>query len=248
MKKIEFTNSTGTKLVGLLEGDSKDKVVVLCHGFKTKKEGRSCTRLAELLPQSGISTFRFDFFGHGESEGEFADITISEGVSDILCALQLVQKQGFKKIGLFGNSFGGICALGAALEFPLASLALLCPVSDYKAHAERKFGKERIEKWKQEGIILYDIKEGKEFWLRYPFFEDTKKWIMYPKVNAITCPVIIVHGDADTTVPLEQSQMLVKKLPKAQLEVVPGADHRFTNPAHMENAMKLCAAFLKRNI
>ncbi|MFQ5721848.1 MAG: serine aminopeptidase domain-containing protein, partial [Candidatus Aminicenantales bacterium] len=80
-KKLFFKNSQGLKLCGILSNPTsqKDKlIVILCHGFLRSKEGRTYISLEEILNQAGISTFRFDFFGHGQSEGKFEEITSSE--------------------------------------------------------------------------------------------------------------------------------------------------------------------------
>ncbi|MCK4786450.1 MAG: hypothetical protein KAV87_22015, partial [Desulfobacteraceae bacterium] len=80
-EKIFFKDSKGNKLCGILSNPTSQKekpIIILCHGFSTSKEGRTYVRLEEILNSSGISTFRFDFFGHGESEGIFEEITTSE--------------------------------------------------------------------------------------------------------------------------------------------------------------------------
>ncbi|GAH38486.1 unnamed protein product, partial [marine sediment metagenome] len=85
--------------------------MILCHGFSTCKDSYTYVRLEEILNGKGISTFRFDFFAHGESEGEFEDITISEAVDDILNAIRFLKESGYLKIGLVGSSFGGIASV-----------------------------------------------------------------------------------------------------------------------------------------
>lgn len=83
--KIFFKNSKGIKLCAILNNPTRDvnrPVIVLCHGFSTSKNSATYVALAERLSEHGISTFRFDFFGHGGSEGNFENITISEAVDD----------------------------------------------------------------------------------------------------------------------------------------------------------------------
>lgn len=70
-EKIVIINRYGEKLAGVLhEAGSKD-IVVLCHGFRSSKEGRTMLSLANALTSENISIFRFDFSGNGESEGTF---------------------------------------------------------------------------------------------------------------------------------------------------------------------------------
>ncbi len=115
--KIFFKNSKGNKLCGIVNNPSKSKVkpiIVLAHGFSSNKNSGTYTVLTERLAKYNISTLRFDFYGHGESEGRFEDITISEAVDDILQAIKYLKLQGYKKIGLMGSSFGGISSIIAA--------------------------------------------------------------------------------------------------------------------------------------
>lgn len=72
MKKVNFNNSKGNKLCGILTNPTEDKnkpIIILCHGFSSSKDSSTYTSLAESFTKHDISTFRFDFFGHGESEG-----------------------------------------------------------------------------------------------------------------------------------------------------------------------------------
>lgn len=117
MKKVFFQNSKGNKLVGIISNAdrSKDKpVIILAHGFTSSKDSDTYTTLAEELEKHGLTSFRFDFFAHGESEGEFEDITVSEATDDILQAIAFLKTLGYRHIGLMGSSFGGAASIMAA--------------------------------------------------------------------------------------------------------------------------------------
>lgn len=133
--KIFFNNSKGDKLCGVLLNPTNDRnqpMIVLAHGFSTNKNSGTYTILTERLAKYKISTFRFDFYGHGESEGEFENITVSEAVDDILQAIEYLKSKGYKKIGLMGSSFGGISSIMAASKSKgIYVLALKSPVSNY---------------------------------------------------------------------------------------------------------------------
>ncbi|KAE8666880.1 nucleosome/chromatin assembly factor group [Hibiscus syriacus] len=62
-------NKHGEKLVGLLHEAKSKEIVVLCHGFRSRKDYNTMANLAAALEKEGISVFRFDFAGNGESEG-----------------------------------------------------------------------------------------------------------------------------------------------------------------------------------
>src|SRR6185369_10396244 len=93
-------------------------IVVLCHGFATSKESFTNVDLEKNLNENNFSTLRFDFFGHGESEGKFEDITISQEVRDIFAAVKYLKSLGYGKIGLVGSSSGGGAGIMAAAQLP----------------------------------------------------------------------------------------------------------------------------------
>ena len=52
-------------------------IAILCHGFLSSKTSSTNNALTRMLIAQGIATFRFDFFGQGESEGPFDQITVA---------------------------------------------------------------------------------------------------------------------------------------------------------------------------
>ena len=163
-QKIFFENSKGIKLCGVLSNPTNDTtkpMIILCHGFSTGKDGRTYVRLEEILNAQEISTFRFDFFGHGESEGKFEEITTSEAVDDVLNAIEFIKRSGYERIGLVGSSFGGIASVFAASRSEdLYVLALKSPVSDYKSMSETRRSEEELEDWKRKGFIELEGPNG----------------------------------------------------------------------------------------
>ncbi|KAF8081193.1 hypothetical protein N665_0900s0001 [Sinapis alba] len=75
-ERIEIPNSHNEKLVGLLHETGSRDVVVLCHGFRSNKNDTIMKSVAAAIEKEGISAFRFDFSGNGESEGSFAMIVL----------------------------------------------------------------------------------------------------------------------------------------------------------------------------
>ena len=77
-------------------------VAVLCHGFLSGKNSTTNKTLTRALTDRGIATFRFDFFGQGESEGPFEELTNTLAVGQAGAALDLMKEKGFRRIGLMG--------------------------------------------------------------------------------------------------------------------------------------------------
>jgi len=252
-EKLFFKNSKGNRLCGILSNPMSDKessIIILCHGFTTGKEGNTYVRLEKMLNEKGISTFRFDFFGHGESEGNFEEITTSEAVDDILNAIQFLKASGYRKIGLVGSSFGGLASMVAASNTnDLYVLALKSPVSDYSSLFDAQHDKQEIEleTWKEKGFVYFTNGNGRERKLNYSFFEDAKKIRGYESAKNIELPTLIVHGDKDETVPVEQSKRTANLIENCRLELIEGADHRYTDPEHFGRMLHLISEYIINN-
>ena len=225
--KLFFKNSKGQKICGiLLEANlNKEKVVILVHGYSSNKNSNSSKQISEELEKRKISSFRIDLDGCGESEGDFAEQTISSAADDISHAIKLMKNKGYKEISLFGSSMGGIAVMVTALNYPeIRRIGLKAPVSDYPSLKLSRDGKEGIDKWKQDGFNYFKSREG-NLRVNYSFFEDSKKHVMYEQVKKIKSPVLIIHGNVDKSVPVEYSEKVVTRFQNGKLIVLKDADH-----------------------
>ena len=206
------------------------RLVVLCHGFLSGKNSTTNRTLTRFLNEQGLATFRFDFFGHGDSDGPFENITVSLALHQTRAALDLVIARGYDRIGLAGSSFGGLVAiLAAAQRRDIACLALKCPVVDFAEELRLTFSPEELARWQATDMIPNIIGGPDRVRLQYDFYEDCLKHIAYGPAERITVPTLIVQGEQDECVPLHQSRRLHDALrgPK-RLDLLPGADHQFT--------------------
>ncbi len=249
-EKLFFSNSKGNKLVGILSnpgGSKENPVVILCHGFSTNKESKTYLLLEKALNEKGIAIFRFDFFGHGESEGKFEDITISEAVDDTMQAIAFLKEKGFQKICLFGSSFGGMAALVAASKAPgLRLLALKSPVSDYLGKITAQEDQVDVWQWKKKGFFWHESSRMGRQKLNYSYFEDAEKVSGFEAAKQIKIPTLIVHGSLDKVVPVEQSKKTSSLIPNCRLEIVEGADHKYSKPLYFQKMLELVVGFIAK--
>jgi len=247
-EKISFKDNQGNKVVGILS-EAGDNVIILCHGFNSKKETAKVVEIEKKLNENKISTLRFDFFGHGESDGKFEDLTISKAVGDILKAIEFLKEKGYKKIGLVGDSFGGISSIVTASKTSdLYVLGLTSPVSNYVDKILSQPEWYNYDIWKKQGYIYYKtVKYGKTIKLNYGFFEDAKNNNGYEAAKKIKIPTLIVHGDKDTSVPVEQSIKTAKSIENCKLEIIKGSDHYYSKPEDFDKMIKFVIDFIVEN-
>jgi pimeloyl-ACP methyl ester carboxylesterase len=206
------------------------RLAVLCHGFLSGKNSTTNKTLTRLLNERGLATFRFDFFGQGDSDGPFEELTTTLAVHQAETVLDLVTARGYDRIGLVGSSFGGLVAiLTAAQRQDIACLALKCPVVDFAEELRLTFGLEELAQWKATDTIPNIMGGTSRVRLRYDFYEDCLTQIAYGPAEQITVPTLIVQGEQDECVPLHQSRRLYDALGgQKKLVLLPEADHQFT--------------------
>ena len=250
-EKVHFKDSKGNNLCGIISNpfsDKKKPIVILCHGFSSSKEGRSHKKLEEILNKNNISTFRFDFYGHGESEGKFEDITVSKAIDGVLNAIHFVKKEGYNKIGLIGGSFGGLASMVAASRSnDLFILSLKSPISSFNVTMNDGGWKKMKEDARKKGYTFYTNNKGEARKLNHSFFEEAEKISGYDFAGNIKIPTLIVHGEKDELVNVEQSKKTARLIPNCRIEIIDDADHRYTNPEHFEKTLNLISQFIIKN-
>jgi len=246
MEKVFFNNSKGNKLCGILSSKNiSQPIIILAHGFGSNKDRNAYLALEKRFNGNGITVFRFDFHGHGESGGKFEELTVSQAADDVLNAIRFIKNKGYHKIALVGCSFGGMASiLAAAKSKDLMVLALKAPVSDYLGKITADLSHYPINEWKEKGFIYYTNTTGEKKKLNYSFFEDAENINGYQEAAKILIPTFIVHGDKDKNVPVEQSKKLVQIIKNSKLEIIAGADHFFSKPDDFDKAHRLIVKFV----
>ncbi len=219
--KIIFKNKSGLKLAGIwyVPKEKTDKAVILAHGITADKDEFGIfVELAELFKNNGFAVFRFDFRGHGESEGKSVDMTLTGEMEDLEVALNEVKNRDYKNIGLLGASFGGgISTLFVSdYQTEFKCLCLWNPTLNYH-HCYLSPTKTSIRKFKAH--IKNDIAKqgwaylyGNTFKIGKALLEEMKYLFPYKALKKIGIPTVIIHGDKDSSVPYEDSQKYIQNL------------------------------------
>jgi len=182
-----------------------------------------------------------DFFGHGESDGPFESLTLTHCIEQVTGLIAWLERRGYSKIGLIGSSFGGYVAAHIASRYPrLFVLGLKCPVSDYPAIWRNRMGEGGMSHWKGIGQISFASQTGQER-LGYQFYDDMLAYDTYSAAGHIQAPTLVIHGDADEDVPVDQSRKFFSSMTvvKKEMEILSGADHDFSKPADFDKMIHL---------
>ncbi|KAG0485652.1 hypothetical protein HPP92_009526 [Vanilla planifolia] len=107
-QRVEISNKHGEKLVGVLHSTSSNNLVILCHGFRSTKDEKTILNLTAALTRDGMSVFRFDFAGNGESEGEFQYGNYRKEADDLHAVVLYFKERNFKVSAICGHSKGKV--------------------------------------------------------------------------------------------------------------------------------------------
>ncbi len=226
-EKAIFKNSKGLELRGILHTPKgqTDSIVVMAHGFCSNKDRERTVETAELYAKNGIAALRFDFGGSGESYK--TEITVGKQVDDLKSAIKFVKGKGYKKIGLQGESLGGLVSI-LAHNAGIKAMVLWAPVTEKKKNVDKVLAQEGLSKEEFERIgHIVKKKDGKDFVIPKKYFEERIAVNQKKILSKIKCPVLILHGEKDDVVPLEDSKEAVKILKNSKLEIIAGLGHRF---------------------
>jgi dipeptidyl aminopeptidase/acylaminoacyl peptidase len=201
--------------------DSK-AIVIQAHGYKgSRTKAEPSLPLTQALVQKGISVLMFDFRASGESEGSLVTVGDCEQ-RDLKGAIDYVKSLGYTSIGIIGYSMGAsTTAVVAANEVEINSVVLDSPFADLTDYL-----KVNMPVWTNlpnipfTSLILFEI----------PIITGINPENVSPlrEIEKLkNRPVLFIAGNADNTVPMENSKMLWEKVnnPQNEFWVVPGAKH-----------------------
>ena len=135
-KQIFFVNKSGHKLFGVLftpDSEPKAKGVIICQPIAEERcrAKRILVNQARLLCHNGCHVLIFDYFGEGDSEGNFEETTGISRVSDICDGIQFLKEaSGITDIGILGLRMGASLALLALQQTDVYFCVLWEPVID----------------------------------------------------------------------------------------------------------------------
>jgi len=247
-ERVSFTNSRGDTLSGVLHHPAHGTpsgAVILCHGMESNKESDKLVHLGRAMAQRGIMVLRFDFRYVGESSGRFEDITYSGEVEDLKAAHALVQSRNPGKTAILGSSMGGTVALLFAAQQPsLAALVTVAAPIHPERFPSRVLTPAQADEWRARGFTHYNGQR-----LNLSLLDDLESLDVPEAAKKITCPVLILHGDADEIVPVEEAHELYAWLTNSKrLSILPGTDHRLSDPAIMRRAIAEALDWLTQHV
>jgi pimeloyl-ACP methyl ester carboxylesterase len=244
--------------------------IIVCHGYKGFKDWGFFPETARALARAGWIAVTFNFAGSGigpdlesftDSE-RFERATLSgdlddlERVSDAVLGGALPGPRAGSRLGLLGHSRGGAVALLAAAGDPRVSCLVTWAAV---AHFDRWDDATR-RAWRERGVLeVVNARTRQVFRVTTAVLDDIEthrggRLDVARAASTLAVPHLIVHGDADESVPLAEGRRLAG-WGRGEFCVIPGAGHTFgaVHPfagrtAHLEIALAATGDFFRRHL
>jgi len=213
---------------GIIDYFPKNKIlppgIIMVHGFGGKAFEEEFEDVAENLSKEGYYVLRFLFSGY--KEGCLSSLTLSREIQELKSVIDFLENQKIdkNKIGIIAQSFG--CVVSILLNDPrIKAMVLLAPSIDFESVFKRILGDERIKKLEnQKKVFLKSGRRelGPDFWTSIRKLKRIKK----AQIESMKCPLLMIHGLDDKTVPYQEAEKLFRwaKAPK-ELKLLKNTEH-----------------------
>lgn len=246
-------------------------LIIFVHGFKGFKDWGSHHVVARYFAEYGYRFLKFNFSHNGttpENPVDFADLiafsenTFSIELEDLQYVIDWVSSGSVipaaHSIILIGHSMGGgISIIKAAEDKRVSHLITMASVATF-----RNLWPAQIEQqWKLSGVMHFpNHRTGQQMPVKSTLLEDLERnpgrLNILARAADVKQPWLLVHGTADSVVPLSHAHDLKAMQPNAQLVILPNADHVFGAghpylqpelPADLHQLCKKAVEFLAEN-
>lgn len=220
--------------------------IVWLGGYRSDMDGTKAVEIDRFCGEQGLACTRFDYSGHGRSEGSFTDGTISRWLEE---ALAVLDRHARGPQILVGSSMGAWIALRMVQELRrrgeqgrLAGLLLLAPAPDFTIELmEPQLTEEQKADLAEKGYFEEPTPYGPDpnVYTR-ALFEDGRANRVLDGVLDTGCRVHIIQGMADPDVPHTHALRLMEHLPADDVVVtlVRDGDHRLSRPRDIERMLQ----------
>jgi len=215
--------------------------IVFLGGFRSDMTGIKAQALEKFCLENNKSFVRFDYRGHGTSTGSFEESTISTWTMDTLSVIDSLTEG--PQI-LVGSSMGGWIMVLAALarKSLISALVGIAPAPDFtKRLLEDELNKEQLADLRQTGRAhIYSPYSEEPYLFTKLLIEDGQKNLVLGGTINLQCPVRLIHGLRDSSVPWKTSIKLAEALDASDVELtlMKHGDHRLSDPDSIEKLIQ----------
>ncbi len=221
-----------------LAGAADQPGVMFLGGYRSDMQGSKALALEAHCRDSGQAFLRFDYSGHGDSEGAFTDGTISRWLAD---AVDVFDRLTTGPQILIGSSMGGWIAMLLALARPerVQGLIGIAAAPDFTEDLMwARFSEAERERLMREGVLYQETPYDPEpYAITRALIEDGRRHLLLRGPIAIDAPVHLLQGMQDADVPWRHVLRITEALVRDDVTVTlfKSGDHRLSEPARIRS-------------
>jgi pimeloyl-ACP methyl ester carboxylesterase len=223
--------------------------VMFLTGFRSDMTGGKALAVEDLCRAQNRAFVRFDYTGHGESSGAFADGTIGRWTEDALLVLDRVTNGPQV---LVGSSMGGWIALLLARARPerIAGLVGIAAAPDFTEDLVHDVldadAKERLARDGQ--IVVPSAYDPEPCVITRRLIEEGRNHLLLRAPIPIDVPARLIHGMEDHDVPWQTALKIAERIASTDVEItlVKGGRHRLSDPPDLERLVAVVESLLRK--
>lgn len=244
--------------VGKLRGDlripqeavkgQKVPMVIICHGLTASRNEPLLNGVAMAAQRMGMASVKFDFNGHGHSDGRFVNHTVLNETEDLEKIYEYVKSLPYvdhDRIAVMGHSQGGAVVTHFAGLHPELGALILCAAAPLELS---------MDAWKIRaqfpGTYPDNLPDsllfGNDHYIGKQYIMASCETDFVSDLQSFKHPSCIVHGDSDDLIAVTQSCMMNAILPNSELHILEGLEHSFQPDE--QRAIDVIADFLNRKL
>lgn len=259
--------------VTYISSEEKLPIIVFCHGYKGFKDWGDWGLMANAFAEVGFCFIKFNFSHNGgtvEQPIDFPDLeafgnnNYTKELDDLKSVIDWVFEENKIKtvcntndITLIGHSRGGgIVSIKAEEDSRIKRIISLAGVCDFR---KRTATVGDLTDWKKTGVkYVLNGRTKQQMPHFYQFYEDfiqnEERLTIKRAVSHLKIPHLIIHGNNDTSVLIEEAKNLHQWNPKSKLKIIDGANHIFNAkhpwgisemPKELKEVVSICTSFIK---
>ena len=231
--------------------NEKVPIIVLLHGFVGSKVGehRLFVKAARKFTEEGYAVFRFDFSGCGESDGDYADVTVTKQLCEVQAVLDYIsalKEVDTTNIILIGHSLGGaVASLTASVDKRIRKMILWSPVAKPYEDIAAIVGDTAVQTAEEQGVFDYH-----GFYVSQQFLEDLKNHCPLEAVHSYEGQLLVIHAAEDEDVPKENAVYYSESLKRGStinIRYIKDANHTFASYSFEEQLFEETLVWLEKS-
>jgi len=227
MNDVQFHTLSDGRRIAYRFTPGTGPTLIFLPGYMSDMDGGKATSVFDRANAQGRACLLLDYSGCGQSDGDFADGTLTRWRDEVLALIEAVTTG---PVILIGSSMGGWLMLlaGLALGDRLAALVGIAAAPDFTRWGRSDEDKAQLSA----GHTVYQDNEyGPDPTPMHPgFYADGQANLLLDSEIPIDTPVRLLHGQCDPDVPWQISMALAERLRSADIQVtlVKDGDHRLS--------------------